>query len=560
VSEAVRRTASDADATWAHVLLLAVVSITYELAFVPTNLNLVDEGWVLYAAMQLHAGGTLYQDVFFVFPPGHVLVAWLAYGLAPPGVILSRLAYAAFDVSLVFALYFLARRVMPVRYALFGTLLLAVGAQTAHHQQLLFGYRYLVIVVLALIAFARHLEARGRGESGTRALLAAGVLTGVALAFRLTPAFATACGVGAGILASSRSPRMWIRDGALYGGALALTVAPVVAWLLTLAPPEVLWREIVVRPVVMTELQSLDMPPLPWLPPEGSRREIQKWFVALQFRAYSLLYVGYVAGLAWAWWRDLRAGRSFSQPLLAAVIVWGVVYFTRSLGRSDGPHLYSALPPVCLLLGHLAWLARRRLETAWRPVPRRIAWSIAAAAFAVWVFLTGSDLIFWPDHFGRQPMSTLGDRVRVREESGLLRVDQHVRRIQRLTQPDDRILDLSASSLFYVLSGRRGPGHADIIMPGTFLDEAEERRFVARLAADPPAMVVYPGWVFDDRTDRAVQASAPILWAWVKERYERIGPYERFVLMAPRGSVGAKAGKAGKEGKEGIGAGTGRAP
>lgn len=521
-----------ADSTWAHVLLIGVASLTFELAFVTTNLNLVDEGWPLYAAMQIHAGGTLYDDVFFVFPPGHVGVAWIAYGIAPPGVLVSRLLYAAFDVALVFAIYFLGRRVMPPRHALFGALLLAVAAETAHHQQLLFGYRYLVIVVIALIAFARHLETRRAGY-----MLAAGALTGLALAFRLTPAFAAACGIGVGLVASSRSPRVWVRDGVLYAIGLSAVVAPVLGWLLTQVPADVLWREIVVRPVVMTDLQSLPVPEWRWIPEEPSRRAIHEWFVAVQFRTWTLLYVAYGIGVAVAWARDLRAGRAFSNPLLAAIVVFGATYFGRSFGRSDGPHLYSALPPICLLLAHAAGWVRGALARHGRRMPRRALLPLAAAALFGWIFLMGSDRIFWPGYLGRAPLESLSGRIGVRPDSGLLRIDRHMRTIARLSRPDERILDLSASSLFYVLSGRRGPGMADIIMPGTFLDETEERRFLARLEADPPAVVIYPGWIFDDRRDRAVQVSAPLVWEWVRARYERIGPYERFVLMAPKGRV-----------------------
>lgn len=40
--------------------------------------------------MRLHAGAVFYGDVFFVLPPGHLLSAWLAYALDPPGIILTR--------------------------------------------------------------------------------------------------------------------------------------------------------------------------------------------------------------------------------------------------------------------------------------------------------------------------------------------------------------------------------------------------------------------------------------------------------------------------------------
>jgi hypothetical protein len=171
-----------------------------------------------------------------------------------------------------------------------------------------------------------------------------------------------------------------------------------------------------------------------------------------------------------------------------------------------------------------------------RPIGNK-GYAVAGVALQSWIFLMGSDRIFHPGHFGRLPLIGLDERIGVLPDSGQQRVAEHVQTIRRLTGPDDTILDLSASSLFHVLSGRRGPGYADIIMPGTFLSEAEERAFVARLDAKPPALVIFPGWRFDNRNDRAVQNSSPILWQWVREHYERTGPYERFVLMLPKGRV-----------------------
>ncbi|MDG2051239.1 MAG: glycosyltransferase family 39 protein [Myxococcota bacterium] len=515
--------------TWSHVLLLVSVSLVFEWAFVGTNLNLLDEGWPLYAAMQLHAGGTLYEDVFFVFPPGHLLMAWIAYGIDPPGVFLARVFYAFFDIALVVALYFLGRRVMPARFAVFGALLLALAAESAHQKQLLFGYRYLVISVLALIAFARYLEQRDRLW-----LVVAGALTGLALAFRLTPAFATACGVGIALVAVHRNPRQGLRDGFVYGFGIIILALPVLLWMLSQAPPETLWREVLIRPVAMTDRQSLAMPPWIWMPEQWTRRYLHEWFVMFQFRAWTLLYIGYGVGLAWIWARSKKKGTVFTQPLLLAIVIWGGVYFGRSFGRSDAPHLYSALPPVCLLLAHLSWRVLGPQKEGTFRVPRSTRWSLGAVGLALWILLMGSDRIFWPGHLGREPMASLRGRIGVNADTGLLRVDEQIRQIQQWTQPGEIILDLSASSLFYVLSDRVGPGHADIIMPGTFLDPAEERDFLKLLDANPPALVIFPGWIFDERKDRAVQRSSPLLWQWVKARYDLAGPYERFVLMLPK--------------------------
>ena len=90
-----------------QIPLLLVVSMGYESLFICYGLNPIDEGWPLYAAMRLHEGGVLYDDVFFVFPPGHLLAAWIAYGLDPPGVVPARVIYAAFSVALSLGIYLL---------------------------------------------------------------------------------------------------------------------------------------------------------------------------------------------------------------------------------------------------------------------------------------------------------------------------------------------------------------------------------------------------------------------------------------------------------------------
>jgi hypothetical protein len=188
------------------------VSAAYESLFLRRGLSPLDEAWPLYAAMRLRAGGTLYDDVLWVFPPGHLLVAWLGYVLDPPGIILARIGYAAFTVALVGALYVLARRLMPDPFALLAGLLVAVAAPLSHAFQMLFGYRYLVFCVLALLAFDRRL----RGGT-SRWMCAAGVLVGLSFVFRQDPFVGTSVGVLVGMLASWRGLRRFLTDGCLFG-------------------------------------------------------------------------------------------------------------------------------------------------------------------------------------------------------------------------------------------------------------------------------------------------------------------------------------------------------
>ena len=341
----------------AHWLAVAGVSIAFESLFVHHGIAwLFDEGWPLYAAMRLHQGGTLYADTFFLFPPGHVWPAWIAYALDPPGVVLARIFYSAFNVAACLALYGLGRRLMPAPFALLAALLLAVAAPRSHLAHLLFGYRYTVFALLALLAFGARQRGGGRGW-----MFVAGLWTGVALAFRLTPAFAVSCGIGVAAFCARRDWRESLRDlGAFAAGVLA-AVAPLLAHFAAGVGLDALWNSAVVRILPLQAAQSKPIPGM--LAPAWSDREgVSQLFVALQYRLYPVLYGVYLFVLARRAWTSFREARGFGEPLLLAVVIFGAVFFLRTLGRSDEHHLTSALPPTCLLLAHTlhAALARQR--------------------------------------------------------------------------------------------------------------------------------------------------------------------------------------------------------
>jgi hypothetical protein len=522
-------------ARW-HLPLLLLVSAGFESLFFRHGMNRLDEGWPLAAAHGLLAGGTLYRDVFFVFPPGHLMPAWLGAVLDPPGLLLARALYLGFDVAAVLGLYLLGRRVMPPGYALFGALLLAIGAPASHLKQLLFGYRYLVFSMLALLAFARRLDAGPAvpPDAGPRRwTFVAGLAIGVGALFRLTPALATAGAIALGMLAWDPRPRAWLMEGLVFAAGIAAVVAAPLLLGLARLGPEVLYTELVLRPVSMVDLQSLPVPGLS-PPDEWTRRTLRAWFVAVQFRGFALLYAAYLAVLGVGLLRSLRRREPFRHVFLLTLVIWGAVYFTRSLGRSDEPHLDSALPPACLLLGHAAsqlrrirWPASAGVRRAWRN-------GVCVAVFCAIAFLQGSDFIAHPDQRGRSPFHSTGDRVISSHPLVAIAVDWTVEHIQRWTRPDDVVLDLSASPLLLVLAGRRGPGGNDLVMPGTFLDEAEERAFLDRLIAHPPALVIWPTLPFDHRPARSVANSAPRVVAWVREHYEERDHRGRFALWAPR--------------------------
>jgi hypothetical protein len=529
-----------------HLLFLFLVSAGWEWLFLHAGINKLDEGWTLYAAKRLHEGATLYRDVLFVFPPGHLLPAWIGYALDPPGVVAARLIYAAFNVSACLGIYLLGRKVMPAHFAFLGALLLAVAAPRSHLYHLLFGYRYVIFSILALLAFSRRLDGRG-----VRWMFVAGLCAGAGLLFRLTPAAAASGAVGVGILLASRSPRRWLRDGALYAAGLLAVALPVTFWLAHGVGFETLWREILVRPMVMTEQQSLPIPDLT-IPDVWDRWRLRNWFTALQFRLWAVLCIGYALAFGTHAVRTFLRREPSPRALLVAVAVWAAIYFTRTLGRSDQPHLDSALPPVCLLLAHIFYTAARRFGAraegngAGVPATPEGRWSrtlfgVACAVFAAWIFISLSDLFLPQKRRGHLPLQSLAGEVKLPRAAVVQGIDWSIHSILAQSRPWDAILDLTASPLFHVIANRNGPGASDPLIPGTFMTDEEEIRYVEVLERRPPALVLLPEFPFDRDPERAIERIAPRVAAWVEEHYRERGKRAGYVLLLPNAGASPPA-------------------
>jgi hypothetical protein len=539
------RHAMPAQASWLHLLAILALSIAYEALFLGySNGEFFDEGWPLNAAMQLHAGRALYTEIFFTFPPGHLWPAWIAYALDPPGVELARAFYALFNVALCVSLYFLGLRIMPARFALWGALAVAVAAPHSHMGHLLFGYRYLVFSVLALLALGRGLTKDDRSW-----LFVAGIWTGIALLFRLTPAFAVSCGVAAALVACRIPWSLRLKHAVAFGCGVLLVTVPLLLWLSQSSGLGIFWQEVIVRVMGLQGLQSMPVPSIV-LPEFTNRQAVHLWFVGLQYWGYTALYAAYLLSFAVGLWRlrtdPNRAQSVVLQPLVVAIVVWGAVFFLRTLGRSDDHHLNSALPPAVLLLAYTAsgLFARFWRNRDTQPSTRQISEIGALAGLLVaWLFIQGLDRNFDVWDRGLVPMRAGIASQDLKPTVEAIELERLLGSIQSRSRPGDTLLDLSASPLLYVLADRQSVGGFDIFMPGTFTSSQEEVAFVQRLEASPPALIIWPGWAFDSRRDRAVQRTAPLVSRWALDHYAPIDAQSqsnRFVLLAPKETAPAE--------------------
>jgi len=158
---------------------------------------------------------------------------------------------------------------------------------------------------------------------------------------------------------------------------------------------------------------------------------------------------------------------------------------------------------------------------------------VCVATLSAWVLLQRVDLFLRPELRGSSPLACTGGSIRVTSRRLAGGVDAAVEAIRLLSGPDQRMLDLTGSPLLHPLAGRLGPGRLDVVSPGIFLSDDEEAAFVARLAARPPAVVVWPGRDFDQRSDRSLERFAPRLASWVRANYREAAAADRYRILRP---------------------------
>jgi hypothetical protein len=87
----------------------------------------------------------------------------------------------------------------------------------------------------------------------------------------------------------------------------------------------------------------------------------------------------------------------------------------------------------------------------------------------------------------------------------------------------------------FVLTGRNGVAFSDPLIPGSFLEDEEEARYLAALVHDPPAVVLRPETPFDRDPERAIEKLAPRMIAWVDANYHVVGVRRGVIVMVPNG-------------------------
>jgi hypothetical protein len=458
------------------------------------GVNPNDEGLMLQAAARVADGQLLYADFYANYGPGQYYLLGgldLAFG---PSLLAWRIVRVALDALVATLAYALARRDAPEPIALLAgaAALAAMSYPTLPHPN-----ATALALALGAILLAR------RSPAG------AGVLAGVAFAFRFDVGAAAA--IGAAMAAGATQAR----GAAMRAAGAALVTAALLVLPFALSSPGDFWDDTL---GFALDEQSLQRLPLP-----GA------WEGGFEPNKILAFYMPYVLMGSLALW--LVAAVARRAPLriwaLLPLALAGLLYL---LARADEFHFVPLAAVLPMLLAAAAGASRA--------LPWRIVLVLPIALIALYgLDQNRIELLDSP------PLETIdvdvADGVKApRPEARAL--EQMVAYTRRAVPPDRPIFvanprhDLvrAGNPLVYVLAGRPNPTRYDVMQPGVVTTAPVQREIVRDLRDTRTSLVVR--WLSPVASEAEPNGAGRssgvrILDRYLARRYERaarFGPYE----------------------------------
>ncbi|MBA3301544.1 MAG: glycosyltransferase family 39 protein [Thermoleophilaceae bacterium] len=497
----------------AQYVVLWVLGAAISVFTIRRGLEPFDEGLVLQAGRRVLDGQVPYGDFRWSYGPldPYALAAWFeTFGVS---VLPWRLLRVAVDASVALTVYALIRREVPPWLALAGW-----GCAACAMAQPTSANPFAPALLLCLLAV---LAATSFEELPRRAALLAGLLIGVAAAWRLDFAVYGAAGAFTALALRSRS---W-REPAAFAGSALVAGLVLYAPFLILAGPGTVWEEL-----IGVSLRERDYWTLPF--PLSYDGDLRLAHLAkdgkdlLGFYVPVLLVLGVaVAGAA------VVMGRL--QARAAGLAVLGLGCLSYLVSRADEFHA----TPLIVVLAALLPLAIAAAGT-------RRALALAAAGVLALLLLHGvlnrTSALLRPEAAEAVDVdAAAGARVPPAEAMALERT---VREVRRLVPPGGAIYVLPQRSdlvrignpLIYVLAERENPTDRDF---GLLSRRKEQREAIAALERERPAALVRwtdPKSSRPEPNERGKPSGVVILDDYVAANYSLVARNGYYDVLVPR--------------------------
>jgi hypothetical protein len=500
--------------------VLAVAALLYVFSGIKDNLNVHDEGAWVYEPTRILNGDVPYRDYWAKDAPGQSYALALLFKLFGTSLIVERIYARALHFILVLCAFLLASRLVPRKFALVSSLLLALWIKTFDFSS---GYPVVPAAVLSLaacLAIAEYLE-----KQRSRWLLAAGVLTGVATVFRHDIGAYTAVAASVTIVLSSRHHPF--REWSVYCASVATVVVPVGVYFVVMVGMEELVTNLFEYPLfIYSRYRSLPvLAPIPnvALLYSGEMRLATYGLATLERAQFYAPPAVFITGAILLWFsRVKREEPAARRYLLILLLILGTLGLNQVRSRWDVGHLFPAMLITVVLLPWLLHVASRRGRAV-----------MAAACLGV-VVLTASicvpRVISWIANYGMQTAPLHLERA---EGIHLLADEaEHLQKavtfVQSHVRPEEKIYVGTATHrrlysthiMFYFLTQRHSATKFHTLEPGVVNTHAIQSHMIGELERQKVRYVVL--WTheqFKEPNESARDSGVEDLDRYIQERY-----------------------------------------
>ena len=473
-------------------LALGALATAAQLPLYDRNFVPMDEGHLALTASRLLAGDVLYRDIHTgIFPGIYSLTAGL-FALFGQDVIVTRWAQIAVNTASVLLLWWIARRMLPVRWAWAPPLLFVALVWISFPVLSMFNYSALAgMLALAALLFALRFLEHGRAADG----VAVGLLVGACLFTKQNYGGLTAIGIAGGLVlarpygAMRNVPLLRFFAPIVVAGTAFLVLS--IGWLAASGTLQA-WIDSTLTSLVGSQLRDFDNP-IPYIigaMPVGDPRFVYLYipsglfdfllrgdpflglplgpaFVGVLIRcAYGLPLAALILAPLWLLLsaspvRDGDADPRFPASVVVAVLA--VVFFFGIFPSAVFSHLVYVMAPILLLF---AWLGAR--------VEARLAARVPAAARGWRIFAGGAVAAILaacasvPAHVVRTYTTPSGlphVGILVTPEQAQMNA-QALRFLDDCAAPGEPIFTLPILPILYLASGHPNPVKWDLLIPG----------------------------------------------------------------------------------------------
>lgn len=490
-----------------------------------------DEGIVLQAARRVATGELPYRDFDWAYGPAQPYLLGASFDAFGTSLLGWRVIRVLCDAGVAVVVYVLVRRGASPRLALVAWL--AAACAMAQPTSAAPTATALLLGLLALAVATPAPTPRG--------VVAAGVLTALAIAWRLDFGLYAGLAVSLALALEPRRPSDRARRLALFlATGAALAVLAYLPFLVATGPAE-LYASLLGDALADRDHWTLPFPLSygggfsAWPPAELAEKAKD----VLDFYVPLLLVAGLAVGVAAA----ALARPRLAAPAALALLAFAACGLAYLLSRADELH---TAPLLVTLSAALALLAARLL----RPGAGGAAKAVGAACLAVLALMSLSGVLNRFSALVQPPaLATIdlpaADGVKAPPEEAAA-LERTVRAVQRTVPPDRPIYTVTARSdlvrfnqpLIYVLAERDNPTPIDY---GLQTGAAEQRRLVTRLRRARPAAVVRwldPITTLREPNLRGRPSGSRTLDAYLEQEYRRASRFGDYELLLPRTPAG----------------------